>query len=110
MKNSVLEEITGGVNLFADLGLPNADQRFLKVQLAAEIAALIRARNWTQEQAATHLGLPQPRVSALIRGQISGLSLSKLMECANRMGHSIEVRLRSEEVTPQEAHTQLVLV
>lgn len=61
-------------NVFADLGLPQPEERALKSQLALQIRQLIAAKGWTQAQAAAVLELDQPKVSHLLRGRVAGFS------------------------------------
>lgn len=55
-------------NVFADIGLPNADQELLKAQLTLEIYRIIKSRNLTQTDAGKILGIKQPHVSLLMTG------------------------------------------
>ena len=66
-------------NVFADLGVPNPEEALAKAELAHKIIVLIRERGLTQVQAAKLLGIDQPKVSALIRGRLTGFSLERLM-------------------------------
>jgi predicted XRE-type DNA-binding protein len=61
-------------NVFADLNLPHADDLLAKAELAAKIIAEIQQRRLTQSQAATILGIDQPKVSTLKQGKLSGFS------------------------------------
>ena len=60
-------------NVFADLGLPDAEAHLLKAQLVTRIDEIIRWRGLKQVEAAKLLGLSQPDVSRLFAGQLSGL-------------------------------------
>ena len=92
-------------NVFADLGLPDADERMLKAQLAVQIRRFIEEKGWTQTEAAEAVGLDQPKVSSLLRGRLSGFSVDRLLSILNRLGHSVEVRISAEEYDPDEAQT-----
>lgn len=81
-------------NVFADLGLPDADKLQIKSGLTVEIAKAIRERGFTQAEAAKRMGLTQPKVSSLLRGEFSNFSERKLMNCLNRLGYDIEIRVR----------------
>jgi len=81
-------------NVFADLGLPDADKLQIKSGLTIEIAKAIRERGLTQAEAAKRMGLTQPKVSSLLRGEFSNFSERKLMDCLNRLGYDIEIRVR----------------
>ncbi len=58
----------GSGNVFADLGLPNPEERQLKVKIASLIYDVIEERGWTQKHSAEVLGITQPDVSKLTRG------------------------------------------
>ena len=75
MKTRVDSITPSGGNAFADLGLPDAEERKIKVQLAVAINAQITRRRLTQLQAAERLGINQPKVSALLNYKLSGFSV-----------------------------------
>lgn len=92
-------------NVFADLELPDADERMLKAQLAVHIRRFIEEKGWTQTEAAEAVGLDQPKVSHLLRGRLAGFSVDRLLSILNRLGHSVEVRISAQEYDPDEAQT-----
>ncbi|MCA1568679.1 MAG: helix-turn-helix domain-containing protein [Acidobacteria bacterium] len=92
-------------NVFADLELPDADERMLKAQLAVQIRRFIDEKGWTQTEVAEAVGLDQPKVSYLLRGRLAGFSVDRLLSILNRLGHSVEVRISAEEYDPDEAQT-----
>lgn len=65
-------EVSSG-NVFGDLGLPDADKLQIKSGLTVEIAKAIRERGFTQVEAAERMGLTQPKVSSLLRGEFSAI-------------------------------------
>jgi predicted XRE-type DNA-binding protein len=93
-KASFIEFEIGSGNVFADLGLPDAEELKVKSGLAIEITRAIRRLGLTQQQAGTRMGVSQAKVSSLMRGDFSNLSESKMMECLNRLGYDIEIKLR----------------
>src|SRR5688572_6675296 len=101
-------EISSG-NVFADLGFEDAEERLLKANLATKIAQLIEKKGWTQAQTAQRTALDQPKVSRLLRGQLSGFSADRLFAVLNRLGHSVEVRISAKERPPEKAHTRVML-
>jgi predicted XRE-type DNA-binding protein len=88
-----IEVETSSGNVFADLGLPDAEQLKIKSGLAIEIIRAIRRLDLTQEEAGRQMGISQAKVSGLMRGDFSNLSERKLMECLNRLGYDIEIKL-----------------
>jgi predicted XRE-type DNA-binding protein len=99
----------GSGNVFADLGLEDAEQLLLKAELATRIAQLIEKKGWTQAQTAERSGLDQPKVSRLLRGQLSGFSADRLFVVLNRLGHSVEVRISPKERAPEKSHTTVMI-
>lgn len=91
--NGIDVEFSSG-NLFADLGLANAEKLKIKSGLVVEITKAIRRLDLTQAEAAERMGITQPKVSALLRGEFSNLSERKLMNCLNRLGYDIEIKVR----------------
>ena len=96
-------------NVFADLGLKDSEERLLKADLATRIAQIIERKGWTQAQTAQRTALDQPKVSKLLRGQLSGFSADRLFAILNRLGHSVEVRISAKEKPPEKAHTRVML-
>jgi len=97
MKKRLVEDIEiqcGSGNVFADLGLPDADKLKIKSGLVFEIAQAIRKQRLTQNEAAHRMGISQPKVSGMIRGDFSNLSERKLMDCLNRLGYDIEIKVK----------------
>jgi len=97
MKNPSLDSVDveiGSGNVFHDLGLPDAEPLKIKSGLVIEITRAIRRLGLTQESAGRRMGISQAKVSSLVRGNFSNLSEQKLMECLNRLGYDIEIRLR----------------
>lgn len=87
----------GSGNVFADLGLPDADGLKLQSGLATVIAKVIREQGLSQSETARRMGLTQPKVSALLRGEFSNFSERKLMDCLNRLGYDIEIKVHPSE-------------
>jgi predicted XRE-type DNA-binding protein len=81
-------------NVFADLGLPDAEKLRIKTGLVVEIRKAMRTLGLTQQEAAKRMGIPQPKVSGMMRGDFTNLSERKLMDCLNRLGYDIEIKVR----------------
>ena len=99
----------GSGNVFADLGFEDAEERLLKAELATRIAQLIEKKGWTQAQTAERTALDQPKVSRLLRGQLSGFSADRLFAILNRLGHSVEVRISPKERAPEKSFTRVMI-
>ena len=94
-------------NVFADLGLPEAEKLKIKSGLVIEITKVIRRLNLTQAEAAERMGITQPKVSALLHREFSNLSERKLMDCLNRLGYDIEIKVRL--ATNRVGHLKLAI-
>ena len=84
----------GSGNVFADLGVPDADKLKIKTGLVIEIRKAMRRLGLTQQEAARRMGITQPKVSDMMRGDFSNLSERKLMDCLTRLGYDIEITVR----------------
>jgi predicted XRE-type DNA-binding protein len=78
-------------NVFADLGLPDAEDLLAKANLALHIRRVIEARKLTQAQAANLLGIDQPKVSLIINGRLDGFSTDRLMRFLNDLGCDVQI-------------------
>ena len=74
--------------------MPGAEKLEIKFGLVIEIARALRRLDLTQEEAGRRMGVPQPKVSAMLRGDFTNLSERKLMACLNRLGYDIEIKVR----------------
>jgi predicted XRE-type DNA-binding protein len=92
MEGSEIETSSG--NVFADLGLADAEKLKIKSGLVIEITRAVRRLGLTQEEAGRRMGVAQPKVSGMMRGDFANLSERKLMECLNRLGYDIEIKVR----------------
>jgi predicted XRE-type DNA-binding protein len=87
----VTEIEEGSGNIYADLGMDDADEMLVKAQLATKIGEIVKARKWSQQQAAEVLGLTQPKLSLMLRGQFRGISEAKMLECLTRLGRDVQI-------------------
>ncbi|MBZ5634540.1 MAG: helix-turn-helix domain-containing protein [Acidobacteriia bacterium] len=88
---STLRITEGSSNVFADIGLANPEQELLKARLTLQIYRTIKGRKLTQVQAGEVLGIKQPHVSSLMRGQSGAFSVERLMDFLTALGHDIEI-------------------
>ena len=89
------DPITRGTgNVFADLGLPDAAERQTKTRLALALNRIVKARGLKQVEAARLLGVPQPKVSALVNYRLDGFSVEKLMDFIVALGRDVEIVVR----------------
>lgn len=81
-------------NVFADLGLPGAEENKTKLVLALQLNERIKAMGLKQAEVAKRLGIAQPNVSALTNYRLDNFSSEKLMEFFNSLGYDVDVLIR----------------
>ena len=84
----------GSGNVFADLGRPEAEVHLLKAELVTRIDEIIRRRKLKQADAAKLLGLSQPDVSRLLRGNFRDYSVERLLRLLTALGRDVEIVIR----------------
>jgi predicted XRE-type DNA-binding protein len=87
--------IPGSGNVFADLGVAEPEEELAKAKLASHIRAVITRRELTQAQAASLIGLDQPKVSALMNGRLAGFSSDRLLRCLAALGLDVDIVVRN---------------
>jgi predicted XRE-type DNA-binding protein len=100
----------GSGNIFADLGLPSPEEHVAKADLAIRIAAVIRARRLTQASAARLLQIDQPKISRLLRGQLSGFSTERLMQFLTLLGRDIEIVIKRAPRGRRQGEVRVIAV
>jgi predicted XRE-type DNA-binding protein len=85
---------TGSGNIFADLGLPNAEEHQLKAALVVQLKRLIAGRELTQTAAAKLIEMKQPDLSKLLRGDFRLVSVEKLMRMLTAFDQDVEITLK----------------
>lgn len=100
MKNTKIHKGSG--NVYQDLGFYDAEEMQAKAALASGIISIIQAHKWTQEKAALMLGIPQPKISKLARGQFSGFSLGKLIQLLNKLNQDVEIVVKNRRVSKND--------
>jgi predicted XRE-type DNA-binding protein len=95
MSDELPEFEVGSGNIFADLGLPDAEELLARAKLMSGVTRLIKERGLTQAEAAKVLGTNQPTVSDLIRGKFNKFSLERLIGFAVALGQDVEISVRT---------------
>lgn len=95
-------------NVYADLGFHDAAEMLVKAQLVAKISEILTTRKWTQQQASKVLGIPQPKLSKMLRGQFRGISETKMLECLTKLGRDIRIVISSEESAAMIGSVQVI--
>ena len=91
-------------NVFADMGMADAESRLAKAELARAIRGILRTRGLTQIEAARILGITQPDVSNLVRGKLSRFSEQKLQEFLLLLGMDVTVTISPAPAEQKRGH------
>ena len=100
----------GTANVYADLGYRDADEMLIKAQLTTKIAEIIKRKGLTQTEAAQLLGMPQPKLSNLLRGRFRGVSERRLMDCLTKLGRDVEIVVKAAPRSRGSGRLSVVIV
>lgn len=104
MSRKPVSRVSSG-NPFADLAVPDADTRLAKAKLAQKITAVMREMNLTEMELAEMVGIAQPMVSMIARGELGPFSLDRLIELVKRLNMDIEIRVSPNPEAARSART-----
>jgi predicted XRE-type DNA-binding protein len=90
-------------NIFADMGLPNAEERLAKAEVALRIEELIADRKLPQAQAAELMGLSQADMADMVRGRLKGHTLERLFQCLTALDQDVEIVIRPKQDAARQA-------
>ena len=84
----------GVINVFEDLGFPDADELFFKANLLSEIMDTIESRGLKQKDLMKLLDIKQPEASYLMNGKLSRFSRERLIDYMVKLGMTVELRVK----------------
>ena len=99
-------------NVFADLGLRDADEKQTKVRLAVAVNRILDAKRLSQQKAAHLLGINQPKISALANYRLEGFSFSveRLMHFLNALDRDVEIVIRAKPRSRRRARISVTAI
>jgi predicted XRE-type DNA-binding protein len=100
----------GKGNVFADLGLNDADELLVKAELARKINVIIRSRRLSQLQAAQLLRVDQPKISALMNGKLSGYSIERLFRLLTILGQDVRIAVKTKSPRSKQGQVKIIAV
>jgi predicted XRE-type DNA-binding protein len=103
MTRNIDHTVSSG-NVFADIGVAQPEEANAKAELALQINSLIEERALTQTQAAKVLGINQPKVSALMRGQLAGFSIERLIRFLAALGRDVQIVVTPTIAVSERGH------
>jgi predicted XRE-type DNA-binding protein len=107
MEETMFEESSG--NVFADLGFENADEMLMRGKIGIQVIRLLRQRSLKQREIAELLGIAQPEVSHLMKGEFQRFSEGKLLMFLKRLDTEITLHIRSRSVCFAESGNDIAI-
>ena len=96
MSQEEIEVFEGSGNIFEDFGYTDPAEAKVKADIAIRIKKIIRESGMTQEEAGEKMGIPQSKVSDIVRGKLSQFTLDRLFRFLNNLGEEIEIRVKKK--------------
>lgn len=93
-----VKAVHGSGNVYADLALPNPEDRLARARLVDAIREVTAKRALTRKRTNEITGVPQPKLSALLRGETRGFSRERLMRMLNVLGRDVEIRVHPLDI------------
>jgi predicted XRE-type DNA-binding protein len=103
----IFEESSG--NVFADLGLEDADELFTRGKIGIQVIRILKQRNLKQREISQLLGIPQPEVSHLMNGEFQRFSDGKLLIFLKRLDTEITLLIRPRNGGDRSTETAILL-
>lgn len=97
-------------NVFADLGLRDADEKQTKVRLAVAVNHILHSKRLSQQRAAYLLGINQPKISALANYRLEGFSVERLMHFLNALDRDVEIVIRAKPRSRRRARISVTAI
>lgn len=104
---SGIEFVEGSGNVFADLGLANAEELYVRASLGTEVIRIVREKGYTQKEAAKVLGVKQPEVSALMNAKFHRFSQERLIIFLNKLDRKVTIQVTLHK--PGEPYQEISL-
>jgi len=83
----------GSGNVFADLGLKDADQLLARAQIGYHVFKILTDQKLKQREIANILGIAQPDVSHLMNGHFSRFTTDKLLDFLKRLNRKVTIEV-----------------
>jgi predicted XRE-type DNA-binding protein len=103
------EVLESSGNVFADLEVDEPEEMLAKAELARRIGHILKRRRLNQAQAATLLGIDQPKVSALLRGKLSGFSTDRLLRFLMALDRDVEIVIKRKPRSRKHGELRVVV-
>jgi len=92
-KNHKIEFEESSGNIYADLGLEDADELFTRAQIGFFVFKILENKKLKQREIAHLLGIAQPDVSHLMNGHFSRFTTDKLLNFLKRLDQKVTIHI-----------------
>ena len=93
INNQGIEFEKGSTNVFADLGLEEAEELFTRAQIGFHVYQILKEKQLKQREIASLLGISQPDVSHLMNGHFSRFTTDKLLDFLKRLNMKVTIQI-----------------
>lgn len=83
----------GSGNVFADLGLEDAEELHARSQIGFYVYKIIKEKDLKQREVASLLGIKQADVSHLMNGHFNRFTTDKLLDFLKRIDRKVTIRI-----------------
>src|SRR4029077_7327395 len=97
---------TGSHNVFNELGVPKAGEHRIKAKLVLKIDTILKERGLKQIEAASLIGIRQPDVSKMLRGEFRQFSVERLLRFLVALDQDVEIVVRPSRATSKAPASQ----
>lgn len=88
---------SAGGNIFADLGVPNAENEKLRLVLLASIKEWFKDSGMTQQEAANRMGIKQPVLNDALNGRFQKFTIDRLVKMLATVGMHINITVTDDQ-------------
>ncbi len=96
-------------NVFADLGIADAEETLVRAEVASRICDIIAERKLSQTMAAKVLGVDQPKVAALMHGRLEDFSSDRLFKFLNALDRDVEIVIKPKRQEAKHGRIRIVV-
>ncbi len=92
-ENREIEFEKSSGNIFADLGLEDAEELFTRAKIGFFVFKILEGKKLKQREIASLLGIAQPDVSHLMNGHFSRFTTDKLLDFLKRLDQKVIIQV-----------------
>jgi predicted XRE-type DNA-binding protein len=101
MNEEAVEVYEGSGNVFADLGLEDAEGLYTRAKIGFQVLTILQDRKLKQREIAALLNIKQPDVSLLMRGRFNHFSTERLLDFLKKLDQEVTLLICSRDASGQ---------